>query len=440
MTHDQLPDNPARPDWQWGLSVESSARSYARRFPVEFAGGEGIYLIDRDGRRYVDLLAGAGVHALGHAHPRVLAAVQEQMTPILSSLDLTTTAKLAFLQDFLAVLPPGLKDGAAKVHFCGPTGSDGIEAACKLARRVTGRRGIFAFHGGYHGMSQGALAVTASRDVRRAGLDARMDVTFCPYPYPFRGKGAWADPESATDLALAHVETLLEDDHSGTDIPGLMLIEAVQGEGGTIPAPPRFLKGLRALCDRYGILLAFDEIQAGMGRTGRWWALEHAGIEPDMMVVSKAIGGGLPLTLLVYRRELDQWGPGDHIGTFRGQQLSFAAGRAVLAVMQEQNIPARAAQTGSWLHDQLQDLVSRHPIAGEARGLGLLQGLELTGTRNRTASETALAVQQALFSRGIIIERGGREGATLRFLPPLVITPEDLTPVLTALDEELGRL
>lgn len=426
-------------DWNWGASVESSARSYARRFPVEFTAGEGVSLIARDGTRYLDLLAGAGVHALGHAHPRIMAALQTELSPILSSLDLTTSAKLEFLRDFLAVLPEGLKDNA-RVHFCGPTGSDGIEAACKLARRVTGRRGLFAFHGGYHGMSQGALAVTASRDARRAGLDARMDVTFCPFPYPFRGKGLWSDPELAIDLALAHVETLLEDDHSGTDVPGAMIIEAVQGEGGTIVAPPRFLQGLREICDRFGILMIFDEIQAGMGRTGRWWALEHAGVRPDMMVVSKAIGGGLPLTLLAYRQDLDQWGPGDHIGTFRGQHLSFVAGRMVLAEFQDSQIVPRTAQLGGQLAERLHHLTGKYTIAGQARGLGLLQGLELNSRPGLSASDAAQAVQRGLFGRGIIIERGGRDGATLRFLPPLIITSSELDRAVEAIDAELARL
>lgn len=433
-----LPDELAQ-GWSWAESVESRARSYARRFPIEFSHGEGAELIAADGRRYIDLLAGAGVHALGHAHPRILDAIASETKPILSSLDLTTTVKVRFLEAFLDALPKDF-EGDTKVHFCGPTGSDAIEAACKLARRATGRRGFFAFQGSYHGMSQGALALTASRDARRAGLDARLDITFCPYPYPFRGKGAWRDPEAATDLALAHVETLLEDDHSGTDIPAAMIIEAVQGEGGTIVAPLRFLRGLRALCDRFGILLILDEIQAGMGRTGRWWALEHAGIKADMMAVSKAIGGGLPMALLAYRKELDLWEPGDHIGTFRGQHLAFAAGRAVLAEIKESDLVGRAAQLGSRLTQRLQSLVDRYEIAGEARGVGLLQGLELVGRPGLTAADATRIVQSRLFERGVVIERGGRDGATLRFLPPLTIPEATLDQAVDLLEQELGRL
>ncbi|MFD2264241.1 aspartate aminotransferase family protein [Lacibacterium aquatile] len=426
-------------NWSWVEGVESRARSYARRFPVEFSHGQGSELITADGRRFIDLLAGAGVQALGHAHPRILAAIADEQAPIISSLDLTTSAKVRFLQTFLGVLPKSL-EGDAKVHFCGPTGSDGVEAACKLARRVTGRRGLFTFYGSYHGMSQGALSLTASRDARRAGLDARMDVTFCPFPYPFRGKGAWSDPEAAIDLALAHVETLLEDDHSGTDIPAAMIIEAVQGEGGSIVAPPRFLRGLRALCDRFGILLILDEIQAGMGRSGRWWALEHADINPDMMVVSKAVGGGIPMALLVYRKEYDVWEPGDHIGTFRGQHLAFVAGRAVLEEMQESNLVDRVAQMGSRLTQRLQSLVDRYDMAGEARGVGLLQGLELVGRPGLTASEASRTVQARLFERGVVIERGGRDGATLRFLPPLTIPETTLDQAVDLLEQELARL
>jgi diaminobutyrate-2-oxoglutarate transaminase len=433
------PPHRTERDWDWGAGIESSARSYADRFPVAFRGAEGCELIAADGRRYLDLLCGAGVHVLGHAHPRIMAALRDVQAPLLSGLDLTTTDKLAFIDGLLGTLPADLRDDC-RIQFCGPTGSDTVEAALKLARLATGRSGIFAFIGGYHGMTQGALGVSSARAVRRAGLRVRDDVTFCPFPYPFRGSGAWADPESAIDLALAHVEMLLADDHSGTDIPAAMLIEAVQGEGGNIVAPPRFLAGLRALCDRYGILLILDEIQSGVGRTGRWWAHQHANLRIDMMCVAKGVGGGVPVGVLVYRSALDVWQPGDHIGTFRGPLLAFILGRTTIEIIKEERLVERAARLGTTLSLELMEIVARHEAAGELRGLGLFLGVELTGRSGLGAGEAARRVQAGLFERGIIIERGGREGSVLRLLPPLNLPEAAVDRFLEGLDRELASL
>lgn len=417
-------------------ALESAARSYPLSVPIAFSGAERHELIATDGTRYLDLLTGAGVMLLGHNHPRVVAALEAARTPFLTSLDLVTAPKAAFLEAFQAILPQPLA-GTAKVHFCGPTGSDSIEAALKLARIVTGRAGVFAFCGSYHGMGQGALSVTSNLRARRAGLRVRDEVTFLPFPYPFRSRVG--DPEALVDRCLDHVRMLLEDDHSGVDQPGLMLIEAMQGEGGNIPAPARFLRGLRALCDAHGILLAFDEIQSGMGRTGRWFAFEHAGIRPDMICVSKGVGGGFPLALLVYDRQLDRWRPGDHIGTFRGQEFAFRAGRATIETIAEEGLLARATARGAQLAAAL-NACSGRPGFGEVRALGLFIGLECVAHGALGPGGVAQALQAAMLRERIVLERGGREGAVLRFLPPLTITPDEIARIGRALARAFDEL
>jgi diaminobutyrate-2-oxoglutarate transaminase len=415
---------------------ESSARSYPLNFPISFSGAEGHYLIGTDGQRYLDLLTGAGVLLLGHNHPAVRQAIEGAALPILSSLDLVTTAKAAFLDSFAGILPEPFRD-RAKVHFCGPTGSDAIEAALKLAVMATGRSGIFAFAGGYHGMGQGALAVSSNLKVRRAGLRVRDDVTFLPFPYAFRSR--IADAEQLTDYCLDHLRALLEDDHSGVDLPGAMVLEAVQGEGGNIVAPARFLKGLREICDAHGIVLILDEIQSGLGRTGRWFAFEHAGILPDMICVSKGVGGGFPMSLLVYDKAFDCWSPGDHIGTFRGQEFAFRAGRATIETIRDQDLLTAATDQGQRLAEGLRGLANR-PGYGEVRGLGLFLGLECRASGSHAAGEIARHLQSALLADRVMIERGGRESSVLRFLPPLTITDAEIERVVEAVDTGFAAL
>jgi diaminobutyrate-2-oxoglutarate transaminase len=418
------------------MHLESSARSYSRTFPIGFAGGEGHYLIGTDGRRYLDLLTGAGVMLLGHNHPSIREAIAAAAQPILSGLDLMTTARAAFMECVVGILPASFQN-VAKIHFCSPTGSDSVEAALKLARLATGRSGIFAFTGSYHGMSQGALAVTSNVIIRRAGLRVRDDVQFMPFPYPFRSRTN--DVETLTDHCLDHIRSVLDDDHSGIELPGAMLIEAVQGEGGNVVAPRRFLHGLRQICDQYGILLIFDEIQCGLGRTGRWFAFEHAEVSPDMICVSKGIGGGFPLSLLIFDRALDCWSPGDHTGTFRGQEFAFLAGSATIRTINEGGLIAQSSLKGRYLAQAL-GTFSDKPGYGELRGLGLFLGLECRSIDNRSAGEIAQKMQAAMLRQGIMVERGGRNSSVLRFLPPLTIAGSELDSVAEAVGNAFATL
>ena len=429
MSPSPPPNDPLQASADW----ESSARSYANAFPALFASASGGWLIDVSGKRYLDFLTGAGVHVLGHNHPKVCAAIAADREPLVNGLDLLTTAKLAFVEALRSVLPGRMAD-THKLHFCGPTGSDAIEAAMKLAYRATGRRGVIAFSGGYHGMTQGALSLTSSRRLREAGLLYPGAVSFCAFPYPLRFPPPFNTPAAATAFCLAQFELMLEDDHSGVDPPGLVMIEAVQGEGGNHVAPPDFLQRIAALCRKFGILLALDEIQSGMGRTGRWFAFEHAAIEPDIVCLSKGVGGGYPLSLLLFDRRLDCWNAGDHIGTFRGQQIAMTAGRATLQTIASERLVERAATAGARLKDRLQALAAKGPVA-EVRGVGLMLGFEMAAD-----GSIARKLQQLLFNEGVIVETGGRGGRVVRILPPLTVSDDEIEYFLAAFERVLPQL
>ncbi|MFE7273188.1 diaminobutyrate--2-oxoglutarate transaminase family protein [Streptomyces sp. NPDC057623] len=348
---------------------ESAARTYARALPIVPVRARGLTIEGADGRRYLDCLSGAGTLALGHNHPVVLEAIRKVLDSgaPLHVLDLATPVKDAFITELFRTLPPGLADHA-RVQFCGPAGTDAVEAAFKLVRAATGRTGILAFSGAYHGMTAGALEASGGAfDVRVARL---------PYPQDYRcpfGVGG----EHGAELAARWTESVLEDPKSGVPHPSGMILEPVQGEGGVIPAPDAWLRRMRQITADRAIPLIADEVQTGVGRTGAFWAVEHSGVTPDVMVLSKAIGGSLPLAVIVYRDELDAWQPGAHAGTFRGNQLAMAAGAATLAYVRENQLAERAAELGSRMLRRLQGLAGEYPCIGDVRGRGLMIGVEV---------------------------------------------------------------
>jgi diaminobutyrate-2-oxoglutarate transaminase len=417
---------------------ESAARTYARSFPIVPVRAHGMTVEGADGRRYLDCLSGAGTLVLGHNHPVVLAAIRRTLDSgaPLHLLDLATAEKDDFTTALFESLPPAFAD-RARVHFCGPAGTDAVEAALKLMRTATGRRGALAFTGAYHGMTAGALAVTGSV---AAAPPARGDVTRLPYPYPYRcpfGVGG----RLGADLSATYTERLLDDPSGGVDVPAAMILEAVQGEGGVVPAPDDWLRAMRRITAERGIPLIVDEVQTGVGRTGAMWAVEHSGITPDAMVLSKAIGGSLPLAVVVYREEYDAWQPGAHTGTFRGNTLAMAAGAATLRYVADHGLVARSAELGARMTARLAALRDRLPVVGDVRGRGLMIGVELVdpaGTPDACGAlpadpGLAVRVRGACLRRGLIVELGGRHDAVLRLLPPLTITDEQAEAVLDRL-------
>jgi len=416
---------------------ESNARSYPRRLPLAIQRAEGIHVTDMDGKTYYDCLAGAGTLALGHNHPVVVDAIRamlDQKIP-LHTLDITTPLKEAFVDELFASLPAEFAQ-QARIHFCAPTGADAVEAAVKLAKIATGRGGVFSFHGGYHGSTHATMSLSGSLHQKGDIPGLMPEVQFLPYPYAYRcpfGVGG----EQCQQLSAHYLRNILGDPESGVRRPAAIILEVVQGEGGAIPAPLEWLREIRRVTEEYGIVLIIDEVQTGFGRTGKLFAFEHAGIVPDILVLSKAIGGSLPLSVLVYRKQFDVWKPGAHIGTFRGNQMAMAAGLASLQYLRRENLPEQAARRGRQLMDKIAALQREVPEIGDVRGRGLMIGVEIvdgagaTDTLGHPLANPALAgaIQRKCFQKGLILELGGRHSSVVRFLPPLIITEAEIDSV-----------
>lgn len=394
---------------------ESEVRSYCRSFPVVFKRAQGAHLIDEDGKSYLDFFAGAGSLNLGHNHPLIKAALIDYLQDdgLLHGLDMFTVAKREFLLALneQILLPRGYQ---YVTQFPGPTGTNAVEAALKLARKVKQRTGIFAFQGGFHGMTLGSLATTGNKTNRAGAAQPLGNVTFMPYPHGFM--------ESFD--TIEYMRQVILDPNSGIEKPAAVLLETVQGEGGVIVAKPEWLQRLRRLCDELDILMIIDDIQVGCGRTGGFFSFESAGIEPDIVTLSKSISGcGLPLSLVLLKPVLDVWSPGEHNGTFRGNQLAFVSGAKAISLWHSENIQAQVgakeAYIAEFMREHIQPLDERIAV----RGLGLIWGVDLTGLGN---AELVDDVCQRCFTAGLVIENAGRAGQVLKLLPPLNIEMDEL--------------
>lgn len=409
-------------------TCESAVRTYSRSFPALFETASGEYLIARDGTRYIDFLAGAGAMNYGHnplAIKRLLIDYLER-DGLTNALDLATTAKVDFLGDFQRhILEPRGLD--YRVQFCSPSGTNAIEAALKLARLVTGRTNVISFSGGFHGVSTGALAATAS-DYYRTGLHQTLPTT-THVPYPQSPLGPFD--------SLDYLDRLVRDPSSGVEKPAAVILETVQGEGGVYVAPVGFLTGLRAWCDEHGVLMIVDDIQVGCGRTGPFFSFEHAGVQPDLVTLAKSISAyGLPMSLLLIEPRCDVWRPGQHNGTFRGNQLAFVAAAAALRQYWSDGVDGAFSRTvrakGALVSGRLRDIVTAEGLDADVRGKGLIWGLDLS-----RAEVSAAQVSKLCFERGLIAETCGRGGEVLKVLPPLTIAESALARGLDIIAEAL---
>lgn len=404
-------------------SSEGSAVSYPKGLPMGLSRAKGATVEDVDGNIYIDFFGGAGVMNVGHSNPDVLSAVSNQLDRLTHSLDFPSPPRA----DLVKVLSSLLPDSLGKVFFCGPTGSDAVEAAVKLAKFNSRRTTLIAFQGGYHGMTSGALSLSSGRFFKEDFLPLLSDVHFVPYAYCYRcvfGK----NPQTCEIDCAKYLDYILDDPHSGVAKPVAAIIEAIQGEGGSIVPPDRFLPTIKDICMKHSVLLIVDEIQAGFCRTGKMFAFEHYGIVPDIMTMSKALGGiGLPISGIAYRKELDTWPPGKHIGTFRGNVLAFAAGHAALRFMLQNDLAGYSLGLGEKMLSWLKEIEKDSKIIGEARGKGLMLGVELVKDKDtkEPAPELASQVRTTCHQHGLLVEIGGHFANVVRFLPPLVLT-EDL--------------
>jgi len=423
--------------------IESNARTYASIFNRVFSTGRGIRIQDSEGNEFIDCLANAGALPLGHNHPEVKEAVMQFVSSdsIQQALDLATPAKVEFVKTLFSRLPADLRDNG-RIQFCGPSGSDAVEAAIKLAKLCTQRSKVIAFHGAYHGMTAGALGVMGNLLPKSGtGVDAG-GVHFAPYPYKFRCPFG-TDGSQTDQLSINYIRTLLSDPESGIPKPAAMIVEVVQGEGGSIPASAHWLQALRALTIEFDILLIIDEVQTGLGRTGRLFAIEHAGITPDILVLSKAIGGGYPISVIIYDKRFDIWPPGMHAGTFRGNQIAMIAGSTTMRLIERDNLIENTIAMGNLLRDGLLEIAARFSVLGDVRGRGLMIGVEVVKPSpsekpGATDGELAKLIKLNCFKNGLIIETGGRNGCVLRFLPPLIANEADIGEILDKFEQAVA--
>ena len=418
---------------------ESSARSYPRKFPFALRKAKGSWVEDVEGNRYLDFLCGAGTLALGHNDDEVNRAMMDLIASDapLHTLDLTTPVKDRFVQTILDNMPGHLAQDA-KIQFCSPSGTDATDAAIKLCKTATGRSTVIAFSGGYHGMGHGALALTGNLNAKNHVANLMPGVQFMPYPYSYRcpfGIGG----DAGVDACCAYFERMLKDPESGVTRPAAVIIEPIQGEGGVIPAPAKFLQTIRRVTLELDIPMICDEIQCGMGRSGRLFAFEHAGIVPDVILASKAIGGSQPMAVVIYDRKLDKWTAGAHAGTFRGNQLAMAAGTVVLQRVTRKEFLDDVTRKGGYIKDALLRLQKEVSIIGDVRGMGLMLGVEFvdpTGDRDimghpQPSGEIAARVQHMCFENRLVMEKGGRNGSVMRCLCALNVTDEEIDTMLS---------
>lgn len=406
--------------------------------PIFWTAARGANVQDADGNVYIDLTAGFAVAAAGHANARVAAAIGAQAAVLPHGLgDVYPPEVKVRLLERLAALAPG----DLSVGILASAGAEAVEAALKTAVLATGRPGVVAFTGGYHGLTYGALATTWRPDFRAPfATQLYPGVRFAPYPNAFRWPSG--DPVAG---ALAEVQRLLDEAEGGEAPVGCVLVEPVQGRGGIVVPPDGFLEGLRRLCDGRGVILVFDEIYCGLGRTGRWFASEHWGVVPDIVLLGKALTGALPLSCALGRPAvMEAWPPSAgeaiHTSTFLGNPIACAAALAQLAEIEERGLATRAERLGAGLRERLERWVSRFPTVGEARGLGLLQGVELVGPgpERPPASVLALRIADAALRRGILLLCEGPALNVLAFTPPLTITEAQLEFALDVVEQELA--
>lgn len=408
--------------------LESEVRTYSRSFPVVFTRARGATLTDENGKEYIDFLAGAGTLNYGHNNPKLKKALLDYMMDdgITHGLDMWTTAKRDFLETLeqLIFKPRGLD---YKVQFCGPTGTNAIEAALRIARNATGRTNVISFTNAFHGVTLGALAATANSKFRHAAAMPTQGVSFLPYC-------GYMDGDSSS---LAYLEKTLTDNSSGVDYPAAILLETVQGEGGINVASIPWLQGIQKICKKHDILLIIDDIQSGCGRTGKYFSFEHAGIVPDIVTTSKSLSGyGLPFAAVFMKPELDQWKPGEYNGTFRGNNLAFVTSTvAMREYWSNDNLAKEVTRKGTvveYRFKQMARLFQDVGIDASERGRGLMRGLDILD------GDLADEIVAECFRNGLVIETCGHAGQVVKCLCPLLITDDELHRGLDILERAVN--
>jgi 4-aminobutyrate aminotransferase len=416
-------------------SINHLSPVWTRIFPIEADHAEGCYIYDVHGNTYLDFTCGIGVTNTGHCHPRVVEAIQKQAGLLIhGQANIVYHKPMLELVNELRTIVPAPIDG----FFFTNSGAEAIEGAIKLARHATGRTNIVVFQGSFHGRTIGTMSLTTSKTVYRVGYQPLMPGVFvAPYPYAYRYD--WSE-ESTCKWCLEELEYLLTTQTAPQETAAI-LIEPVLGEGGYVVPPANFLKGVRSLCDQYGILLILDEVQSGFGRTGKWFAHEHFGVIPDIMTVAKGIASGLPLSGVFSRLELmNKWMPGTHGGTFGGNAVACAAGVATIQAMREEDMLGNARARGAQLISQLRRLKVNYPVMGDVRGLGLMIGVEFRGSDHKPDKPTAKAIIHACEERQLLLLTCGPYDNVIRWIPPLIVSEQQISDAVAIFSDALKQV
>ena len=413
--------------------------SYTRSYPLVAKRGRGLRIEDADGNEFLDFAAGIAVTSTGHCHPEVVAAIQQQAAELIhiSGTDFYNEPLTELAERLSAVAPmPG-----PHRFFYGNSGAEAIECALKLARYHTGRQNVIAFLGAFHGRTMGALSLTGSKPQQKRGFGPLVPgVTHVRYPYAYRGCSGGPQAQEAFAMGCArYIEEKLFKTILPPEEVAAIFVEPIQGEGGYVVAPDNFLRELRAICNRHGILLVVDEVQSGAGRTGKWWAIQHSGVEPDMVCMAKGIASGMPLGVCMTKADVMNWVPGSHASTFGGNPVSIAAALATINVLEREGIK-NAERVGGLMLERLQGWVNTHPLVGEVRGRGLMIGIELVKNKETREPASALRnrVETLAFERGLMILGCGE--TSLRLCPPLILKEEEATVALDILEDALSNV
>ncbi len=413
--------------------------SYVRFYPLVVDHAKGSVIIDVDGNRYIDFNSGLAVMNVGHNHPKVIEAVKTQLEKFVhySNTDFYYEPSIELAEKLVQIVPGEAKK---KVYF-GNSGTEAVEAAIKLARWYTKRQYIIAFIGSFHGRTLGSLSLTSSKPVQRAGFSPLLPgVVHVPYPNPYRNPFGTNDPEEVSQRCLSYIEDYVLSKFIPPEEVAAIVFEPIQGEGGYVVPPDSFFPGLRKLADQHGILLVSDEVQAGMGRTGKWWAIEHFGVVPDIITSAKALGGGFPLGAMISTEEIMSWPEGSHASTFGGNPVACVASLATISVIEEERLLERALRVGEEVLRRLREIYERHPLIGDVRGKGLMIGVELVKDRKtkEPAREEAKEVMLRSWKSGVAIITAGV--STLRIAPPLNIPEEYLWRALEIIEEKIKEV
>jgi 4-aminobutyrate aminotransferase len=411
--------------------------SYTRSYPFVMARGEGVAVEDVDGNVFLDCAAGIAVNSTGHSHPEVVNAIVEQAKKFLhmSGTDFYYESQVRLGEAMNEIAPWS----GPKRSFFSNSGTEAIEAAIKLARYHTKRNGLIAFLGSFHGRTLGSLSLTSSKAIQRRGFGPPLGgVYHAPFPNPYR-RAEGQSEDAVVDATMEYIEENILVHLVSPDEVAAVILEPIQGEGGYVVPPKSFFERLRALTKKHGMLLIADEVQSGMGRTGKMFAIEHFGVEPDIITVAKGVASGMPLGVTTSRAEIMAWPPGAHASTFGGNPVSCAAAMATIKLLKE-SLMANAAAVGDHLMERLRHLQTKHPLIGDVRGKGLMIGIELV--RDRRTKERATTERDRLvdecFKRGLLVLGAGRN--TLRLCPPLVITKQQADTVASIIDESLAAV